>query len=75
MKDNHTIEHEIEIVEMIIDQLKQCLAIFKISENHDSYQETLKDIEKCQTELQKLILEKDTAKDVQGETRNGPSQK
>jgi hypothetical protein len=67
MKAQRTIEREIEIVETIIAQLKECLVIFYKAKMYDEFKATLKDIETCKTELKKL---KRNIQD-QGEAKDG----
>jgi hypothetical protein len=71
-----TIEREIEIVETIIGQLNQCLAIFYKRKKYKDFKETLKDIQMCKKELHRLMAEKNTVKDIQqGEKVNDAEQK
>jgi hypothetical protein len=64
MKVQSSIDRDIEVVETIITQLKTCLKIYYKAKMFDEFEVTLKDIETCKKELQKLII----AKDMQGET-------
>jgi hypothetical protein len=66
MKVQRTIEREIEVVEVIIDQLKSCLVIYYKAKMYDEFKTTLKDIQTCKTELMKLKRNLD-----QGETKDG----
>jgi len=70
MKAQSTSSHdrEIEVVETIIDQLKQCLVIFYRARAFDEFQETLKDIRTCKTELKKLKAKRNLE---QGEATDG----
>jgi hypothetical protein len=63
MRVQHSIEREIEVVEHIIEQLIDCLKIFLKSKMHEEFQVTLKDIQKCQQELHRLISKRAVAID------------
>jgi len=49
------LEREIQIVENIIRLLHDCLAISKRHNRKEECKSTLKDIKKCEEELQRLI--------------------
>jgi hypothetical protein len=66
MKEQPSIKREIQVVEVIIDQLKSCLVIYYKAKMYDEFKETLKDIQTCKTELMKLKRNLD-----QGETKDG----
>ena len=68
MKVQHSIDREIEVVEHLIEQLNQCLVIFKKSGNRKAYKETLNDLETCKKELQNLISKRIS---IQGEEMHG----
>ena len=68
MKVQRTIDREIQVVEHLIDQLNQCLGIFKNAGNCEAYKETLNDLATCKKELQNLISKRIS---IQGEEMHG----
>jgi hypothetical protein len=60
MREQRTIDREIEVVEVIIDQLKSCLVIYYKAKMYDEFKTTLKDVQTCKTELKKLIAKRNT---------------
>jgi hypothetical protein len=69
-----SLDREIQVVEHIIGQLKQCLAIYHKRKMFEEFKICLSDLQTCKTELQKLIAaqeaEKGAAKNV-GEDKRG----
>lgn len=61
------LEREIKVVEVIIGQLNKCLAIYHKHKMHDEFRITLKDIQMCKEELQKLK----SAKEAEMEAEKG----
>jgi hypothetical protein len=68
MKEPHSIEKQIEIVEHIIDQLNHCLVIYHTRKMYKEIKSTKNDIRKCKVELKRLIAKR---KILQGEERHG----
>lgn len=64
MQAKRQIDREIEVVERIIDQLNTCLGIFQAKKLHKDKRATLKDIEMCKVELNRLIAEKAAEKEA-----------
>jgi hypothetical protein len=62
-----TLNKEIEVVEVIIRQLQQCLAIYHIERKYKDFKATVIDLQKCKRELNRLKNELDIQ---QGETVN-----
>jgi hypothetical protein len=67
MKEQSTsiLKREIEVLEIIIGQLKQCLGIYYKEKNFKDFRSTVNDLRKCRKELTKL---KNTLDIKQGET-------
>jgi|tagenome__1003787_1003787.scaffolds.fasta_scaffold16752250_1 hypothetical protein len=60
MKAQISIDREIEIVETIIAQLKECLKIYYKRKLHKEIKITKRDLEKCKVELKRLNAKKYT---------------
>lgn len=58
-----SIEREIEVVETIISQLKNCLAVYYKQKMHDEFKVTMIDIQKCKKELRYLIAKREKEKE------------
>ena len=58
----NSVEQEIKIIENVISLLYQCLKINKETANDHAFRSCLKDIRKCERELQRLKLEQNKKK-------------
>lgn len=54
-----SLEREIEVCEVLIRQLNECAAIFYKEKRFGDFRVTLVDLQKCKTELRRLIAAKD----------------
>jgi hypothetical protein len=66
-KQISTVNREIKVLEVIIGQLQECLAIFYFEGNQKDFKATMIDLQKCKKELNRLKIELDIQ---QGETVN-----
>lgn len=54
-----SLEREIQVCEILIQQLNQCAAIFYKEKKFGDFRITLTDLQKCKDELRRLIAAKD----------------